>query len=120
MSSVAITIVAEGHGLTAAMDERFGRAPRFLVVDVDTGEVARTLDNPAVQAAHGAGTGAASMMRDEGVHAVISGRFGPKAFEALRALGIEAWMASPGLTAEQALSRFCDGRLERMQLREYR
>jgi predicted Fe-Mo cluster-binding NifX family protein len=120
MSSIAITIAAEGQGLTAAMDDRFGRAPRFLVVDADTGEVQQTVSNPAVQAAHGAGTGAAALMREQGVAAVISGRFGPKAFEALRALGIETWIAPAGLTAEQALSRYREGHLERMQMRVFR
>ncbi len=53
-------------------------------------------------------------MRSEGVEAVISGRFGPKAFDALRALEIETWVAPPGITAGEALRLFDDGDLERM------
>lgn len=120
MRSVAISVADGGEGLSAPMDERFGRAPRFVVVDADSGEVQQTAPNPSVEAAHGAGTGAAALMRELGVAAVISGRFGPKAHEALAALGIETWMAPPGLTAEQALRRFREGGLERMQMRVFR
>lgn len=120
MSKVAITIGKKGQGLAAAMDERFGRAPRFLVVDSETAEVKQVVDNPAVEAAHGAGTGAAALMAEHGVTAVVSGRFGPKAFQALRALGIEAWMTAAGLTAEQALEKYREHGLERMELRVYR
>lgn len=120
MSNIAITVAAGGEGLAAPMDERFGRAPRFLVVDSESKQVQKTIPNPAVQAAHGAGTGAAAMMKDNEIAAVISGRFGPKAFQTLQALGIETWMAPAGLTAGQALQEYGDGRLQRMELREYR
>lgn len=120
MSKVVITIGPRGEGLAAPMDERFGRAERFLIVDANSREVLQTVANAAIHAAHGAGTGAAALARQMEVGAVISGRFGPKAIEALDALGIQAWIAPPGLTAEQALERLCGGRLERMEMKVYR
>jgi predicted Fe-Mo cluster-binding NifX family protein len=54
------------------------------------------------------------MLKSAGVGAVVSGRFGPKAFDALRALGIEAWLAPPGLKAGEAVRLFQDDVLEQM------
>jgi predicted Fe-Mo cluster-binding NifX family protein len=114
MGRIAISIRNAGEGLSAPMDDRFGRADAFLVVERETGEAIDTINNASVAASHGAGTGAANAMRSAEVDVVISGRFGPKAFDALRALGIEAWIAPPGLTAGEALRRFQDGVLEPM------
>ena len=120
MSKIAITILQEGEGLQAPLDGRFGRAFAFLIVDSDSGEVVKTIENTGAQAAHGAGTGAASLVKSAGVDAVISGRFGPKAFEALQALQIETWIAPAGINAGEALKRFREGKLEKMQMQVFR
>jgi predicted Fe-Mo cluster-binding NifX family protein len=114
MGRIAISVTHEGEGMDALMDGRFGRAEAFLLVDRQTGEVVETIDNASVGASHGAGTAAANTMKSGGVEAVISGRFGPKAFDALRALGIETWVAPPGLTAGEALRLLDEGNLEKM------
>jgi predicted Fe-Mo cluster-binding NifX family protein len=114
MSRIAISVLRGGQGLDAAMDDRFGRAEAFLVAERETGQSTETIDNASVNASHGAGTGAANVLKSAGVGAVISGRFGPKAFDALRALGIEAWIAPPGITAGEALRLLEDGALEQM------
>jgi predicted Fe-Mo cluster-binding NifX family protein len=116
MGKVGISVVHHIEGLSAVMDDRFGRAEAFLVVDPDTGEVAGTLINPSKEASHGAGTQAANIMKCAGVDKVISGRFGPKAFETLQALEIEGWMAPSGVTAREALRMLKEGTLERMEL----
>jgi predicted Fe-Mo cluster-binding NifX family protein len=115
MGRIAISVSNGGKGMDAVMDDRFGRAEAFVVVDKETGEAVETIVNASVGASHGAGTAAASLMKSAGVNAVISGRYGPKAFDALRALGIEAWVAPSGITAERALSLFSDGDLELMR-----
>ncbi len=116
---VAITLTKAG-GLDQVVDPRFGRAPVFLFVDPVREEVLAEQTNDAVQAAHGAGTSAAAAVADRGASDVISGRFGPKAAEALRALGVRMWVAPPDLDAREALRRFRDGSLEPMVVREYR
>ena len=103
MSKIAISVLRGGQGLGASMDDRFGRAEAFLVVERETGEAIETIDNALVGAAHGAGTGTANMLKSAGVGTVISGRIGPKASDALRAHGIEAWIAPPRITAGEAL-----------------
>ena len=120
MAELAITIGEQGEGLAAAMDMRFGRAARFLMVDPGADQAEAVVTNPAVMAAHGAGTGAAAMMREQGVKAVVSGRFGPKAADALRAMAIEMYIAPPGLTAGEAARRYAAGELERQELQVFR
>ena len=115
MGRIAISVTRDGEGMHAVMDGRFGRAEAFLVVERESGEVVETIDNASVGASHGAGTSAANMMKLAGVEAVISGRFGPKAFDALRALGIETWVAPSGITAGEALRMLDDAGLEQMQ-----
>ncbi len=120
MGRVAISIAGTGEGLAAPMDGRFGRAERFLVVDLETDEVLRTADNEARNASHGAGPRSASLMGELGATAVISGRFGPKAADALNALGLQTWIAPPGLTAGEALALLRDGQLERGTVQVFR
>lgn len=120
MSRIAISVLRGDRGLYASMDDRFGRAEAFLVVDGATGEPVETIDNASARDARGAGTAAATVLRSAKVDAVISGRFGPKAFDALRALGIEAWAAPSGITAGEALRLLEDGDLKRMESQVHR
>ena len=53
------------------MDDRFGRAGAFLVAERETGQIVETLDNSSVDSSHGAGPGAAQMLKSAGVGAVI-------------------------------------------------
>ncbi len=115
MSRFAISVACGSRDLEAAMDHHFGRAGAFLVVETNTGQPIETIDNASVDVSHGAGPGAARMLKAAGVGAVISGRFGPKALDALQALGIEAWIAPMGITAGEAVRLLEDGGLERME-----
>ena len=45
-------------------------------------------ENTATSQAHGAGVAAAQFLIDRGAQTVISGRFGPNAYQALSAAGI--------------------------------
>jgi predicted Fe-Mo cluster-binding NifX family protein len=115
VARVVITIQGEGDGLGAMLDERFGRAPRFLVVETESGDVLQTVANEAAGAAQGAGPRAASLVAELGATAVISGRFGPKAMDAIKGFGIEGWCAPGGITAGEALDRFRRDDLQRTE-----
>ncbi len=83
-----IAITATESSLDGPVDGRFGRARYFLVVDTDGGTT-DVVDNLAnVDAAHGAGIAATESLIRRGVTAVLTGRVGPKAEEALHAAGI--------------------------------
>lgn len=113
---IAITVV-EDAGIGARVDPRFGRAKGFLLIEAG-GATARYLPNDGKEAAHGAGTGAAALMAEQGVTAVITGEVGPKAYQGLEAAGIAMYLCPDGLTAGEALERLRQGALEakRMQV----
>ncbi len=109
-SRLAVPAVGES-GLSALMDPRFGRAPCFLVVDVESGDLVETIVNASAASAHGAGTGAAGLMAAAGVDVVVAGRFGPKAQQALQAAGIALRTAPEGLTVGEVLGKLKSGDL---------
>ncbi len=111
MSKRVAISVESMNGLESIVDLRFGRAFAYVVVDIDTNSVVVELENKTRQAAQGAGTGAAGELARNNVNAVISGRFGPKAFQALNSFGIELWTVSERITAREAIERYVSGNL---------
>lgn len=90
-----IAITSQGRTLDANLDPRFGRAAYILFVDPET-EGFTVEKNSALTTPSGAGIEAAQHVVDRGVEAVISGRFGPKAYQALEAAGLTMYTASSG------------------------
>ena len=83
-----IVFTTSGTDLDAPLDRRFGRAPRFLVYDLDarTFEVVENAQN--LNAAQGAGIQSAETVARLGAKAVVTGHCGPKAFRVLRTAGV--------------------------------
>lgn len=105
-----IAVTAAGPELSSTVDPRFGRA-RYLVI-VNTPERTFTaIDNRAgMNAAQGAGIQAAQHVIDNEATALLTGHCGPKAFRALRAAGIDVYLA-PQDTVEGVITRFEAGAL---------
>lgn len=120
MADIVAITVERGGGLEQPMDPRFGRAPAFLIVDAETGQVVAVEPNAAASAGHGAGIAAAAAVANTGARSVISGRFGPKAYQALAAMKVVMWTAPPGLTVAQALESYREGSLRREAIQELR
>ncbi len=108
-----IAIGTLGGELDAVVSERFARAPFFLIIE--DGKVIEALKGTAVSASHGASGIAVQLLSDYGVDAVLARQLGPKAAAAVKAAGIEAWMAPEG-TARKALEAFDQGGLSRLPL----
>ena len=105
-----VAVSATGPELTSTVDQRFGRARYFLVVDTPERSV-RVVDNsPAVSATQGAGVQAAQAVIDSGAEALITGHCGPKAFRVLQAAGVKVYLNAQG-TVEEALSQLETGQL---------
>ena len=99
---MTIAISSTGDGWDAPVDERFGRAHGFFLVDEDTGQT-RYLDNAAnLNADHGAGPATVQLLIEAGVGAIVTGRVGPKAGDALRAAKVAVVDPGPALTVEEA------------------
>jgi len=97
--------------IDAQLDRRFGRCAYFLITDPETQEW-QGLENPAVNTAGGAGIQAAEVLSKQDCKAVISGEFGPKAFNALQVAGIRMYSSGSCTTAVEAIQKFKDGQLE--------
>ncbi len=90
-----IAISANTGDPGAEFSARFGRCRHFLITDTDL-EDWQEVENPAIDAQGGAGTQVVQLLANLGVECVISGRYGPNAYEALQAAGMKAYLASSG------------------------
>jgi predicted Fe-Mo cluster-binding NifX family protein len=104
-----LCITSDGKGLDSRVEEMFGRAPYFVLVDTETMET-KSVRNTAMRSGHGAGIGAAQIISDEGAEALLTGIVGPNAFEALRAARIKVFEgASEFDSIRVALEKFNKG-----------
>ncbi len=113
-----VGVSATGSDLNARVDDRFGRCAWFLVVDTDSLEF-DALENRHAEEEMGAGVAAARDLIDERIDAVISGQVGPKAYEVLKALNVDIFLVSGGITVMEALERRKRGELRRMEMRVF-
>jgi predicted Fe-Mo cluster-binding NifX family protein len=111
MRRLAMGVIDGSHGLSSVLDGRFGRTPCFVVVETSSGEVVEAVDNDGRHAAHGAGLSAATLVRAHDVDGVVAERFGPKAVQALEAMGIVMLRGAAGATVGQVLQAWEGGRL---------
>jgi predicted Fe-Mo cluster-binding NifX family protein len=103
-----VAISTSGNGLEAPVDQRFGRAAGFLLIDTDSGERTHVENTQNLRAAQGAGIQAAQNVINAGAQAVITGHCGPKAFRVLNSAGVAVYVDAEG-TVEQALDRLNAG-----------
>ena len=106
-----IVLTTTSADINATIDPRFGRGAYLLIVDLDNMEWKAT-PNPGVNATGGAGIQAAQFVSDNQAGAVISGDFGPNAFDALKSAGIAMYVYGDCQTAQQAIERFRAGQLQ--------
>ena len=83
-----IFFTTSGKALDSPLEPRFGRAPGFLMYDLDNGTF-ETFENTNVNAAQGAGIQTAQTVVRLGATALVTGRCGPKAFQVLQAASIQ-------------------------------
>jgi len=107
-----IAIPATGDAWTARMDDRFGRARGFFIVDTETKETTYVDNQANMETGHGAGTSAAQSVVDAGVQLVITAEVGPKAGSVLKAAGIEVLGGVEGASIADAYDRYQEGSLE--------
>jgi predicted Fe-Mo cluster-binding NifX family protein len=99
-----ICITSEGTDLSADVDPKFGRARYFLIVDPQSMDF-EVVENPNIDAAHGAGIQTAQLIASKNVRAVLTGNCGPNAQRVLQSSGIEVVTNVSG-KAEDALSKY--------------
>ena len=100
--------------IDAQVDPRFGRAAYFLIYDQSSADW-QAYPNDGVNASGGAGVKAAQFSENHKVEAVVSGHFGPNAFEALQAADIKMFAFGDCQTAAESLQRLANGQLKPVQ-----
>ncbi len=105
-----IAVTTDGDSLDAALDTRFGRASRFLIVDTEKKSFSVVDNIQNLNAAQGAGIQSALTVLSTGATAVITGHCGTKAFRVLHQAGINIYN-SKAKTVKEALALFMDGKL---------
>jgi len=96
--------------LEGLLEERFGRAPGFLIYDTQSQSCTFIENTQNLNAAQGAGIQSAQNIAKAGVNVVITGHCGPKAFKVLRTAGIDIYTVSCK-TIREALTMFQDNQL---------
>ncbi len=109
-----LAITTTGDSPSAAVDPRFGRAARFLVMDTDTNAYEVVDNSRNLNAAQGAGVQSAQIVANLGVDGIVTGHCGPKAFSLLVGAGIPVYYVEEG-TVEQAVQQVLAGDLEQAQ-----
>ncbi len=105
-----IAFTTSGSDLNAPLDSRFGRAPKFLIYDVDANTFEVVDNSQNLNAAQGAGIQSAQNIARLGVGALVTGHCGPKAFRTLKAAGIKIYNTSVA-TVGEALEQYRAGKL---------
>ena len=107
-----IAVTASGPEREAPLDRRFGRCAYFVVIDTES-NAWEAFPNPAQDAGGGAGPQAAEFLVSKRTESVISGDYGPNAFNALQAGGIEMCRASEG-SVDELIQAYQEDRLEKI------
>jgi predicted Fe-Mo cluster-binding NifX family protein len=104
-----VCLTLQNNSLQASLDPRFGRAAWYMVYNTETGD-SEFFSNPNRNGTGGIGVQSGQLMSQKGVEAVITGRVGPNAFEALHAAGIRIYTGVSG-SARDILEKFDSGKL---------
>lgn len=109
-----IAISSTGEGLDSQVDSRFGRCPKYIIVEIDNKKIKseKTIDNPAMMQGGGAGIAAAQTIGNEKVDAVITANIGPNAFAVLNQLNIAVYQATGVI--KDVVQQFIDGKLTKI------
>lgn len=106
-----IALTTSGSDLNAPLDSRFGRAPKFIIYDLEADKFEIVDNAQNLNAAQGAGIQSAQNIASLGVGALITGHCGPKAFRVLTQAGIKIYNSSAETVAE-ALEQYRQGKLK--------
>jgi predicted Fe-Mo cluster-binding NifX family protein len=105
-----IAFSSSGDDVHSPLDPRFGRAPKFLVYDLETDRYEVVDNRRSLDAAQGAGIQSAETVARSGAGSVVTGHCGPNAFRALSGAGIKVYHTDAP-TVAAALDLYRSGKL---------
>jgi len=104
-----IAVTTQGDDLNAQIDSRFGRAPRFLIVDTETMSFDVTANSQSLDLAQGAGIQSAQNVLVHKPYVVLTGNCGPKACKVLKAAGVRVVVGVKGKISD-AIRDYVNGK----------
>jgi predicted Fe-Mo cluster-binding NifX family protein len=105
-----IAFTTSGENLDAPLDSRFGRAPKFIIYDLEKNAFSVVDNQQNLNAAQGAGIQAAQNVANSGAQCVVTGHCGPKAFRVLAAAKLKIYNTDAP-TVAAALELYRSGKL---------
>ena len=109
-----IAFTTSGETLEAPLDSRFGRAPKFLLYDLEKDYFELIENRQNLNATQGAGIQSAETVARSGAGCLVTGHCGPKAFRVLNAAGIAIYNCGEATVAD-ALKAYRGGTLKKMK-----
>ncbi|WP_434297128.1 NifB/NifX family molybdenum-iron cluster-binding protein [Clostridium sporogenes] len=109
-----IAISSTGKTMENLLDMRFGRCEYFQIHDTESKEV-KILENEGRNASGGAGIVASNQLVDEKVDVIITGNFGPNAFEIIEKAGVKAYKCE-SISITSVIEKYNKGELEQISM----
>ena len=110
--AMILCVTSSGEDMGSQVDEAFGRAEYFAIVNIETME-AEIIKNTAAEAKRRASIAAVKLLSDKGVDALLTGKVGAKGLAALREAGIKVYQGvSEHDSVEDAVKKFKKGDFE--------
>jgi predicted Fe-Mo cluster-binding NifX family protein len=106
-----IAIAVVGDTLNSIVNERFGRAEKFIIYETRSKsyEVLENSESKSLQ--QGAGTETAEMIIRNNVNVLLASNVGPKAIKVLELANIKVFSIPDSITAQNALDLYNEGKL---------
>ncbi|ENJ9653075.1 NifB/NifX family molybdenum-iron cluster-binding protein [Clostridium botulinum] len=109
-----IAISSTGKTMENLLDIRFGRCEYFQIHDTESKEV-KMLENEGQNASGGAGIVASNQLVDEKIDVIITGNFGPNAFEIIEKAGVKAYKCE-SISITSVIEKYNKGELEQISM----
>lgn len=110
-----LAIALKENDYNSSVDERFGRAPFFIIIDSDTKEF-EIIENEAKDEATGTGLKAVKNLLKYEIDTIIAGEIGPKAGELIYDLEIPTFKFKDLEKVDEIVNAFNENTLEKYDL----
>ncbi|NMB07209.1 MAG: diguanylate cyclase [Tissierellia bacterium] len=108
-----IALSSKGNDLDNNMDLRFGRAEYFIIYNIENDEF-QAIENKGHTASGGAGIASAQQLIEKSIDVVISGNFGPNAYDLLKDSEIKMYKGED-IPIKELIQNYKLGKLEEIK-----